>query len=154
MSSEANVTWAIEDWSGPNLGSIQVPYEIIGARHFFGGCVYTDFASQKPGVAFIKLSINDPSTGVSNFEKVFMVGWMQIQTPVLTGGGDVTAGDINCEVQLQVNASRQKVLDDPFRVCPWGMTRVSSSRPPSRARSRWTPTSRSGRSRPPGPARS
>jgi hypothetical protein len=118
MSSEANVTWAIEDWSGPNLGSIQVPYEIIGARHFFGGCAYTDFASQKPGVAFIKLSINDPSTGVSNFEKVFMVGWMQIQTPVLTGGGDVTAGDINCEVQLRT--LRLKQLDDPFRVCPVG----------------------------------
>jgi hypothetical protein len=120
ITDAANVTWAIEDWSGHNLGPIPVPYEIIGARHFFGGCVYTDFASQKPGVAFIKLSINDPSTGFSNFEKVFMVGWMQIQTPVVTGGGDVIAGDINCTVQVDLKVLYPKQLTDPFRVCPTG----------------------------------
>src|SRR6185369_8459817 len=48
ISSESNVSWALEDWSGdPANGSVPVPQEIIGARHFYNGCVYTDFVSQK-----------------------------------------------------------------------------------------------------------
>ena len=36
---------------------------MIGARHILNGCVYTDFVSQKAGVAFIKLVVSDPDIG-------------------------------------------------------------------------------------------
>ena len=58
------MSWAIEDWSGdPANGSVPVPFEISGARQFYHGCVYTEFTSQKAGVAFIKLEISSPGIG-------------------------------------------------------------------------------------------
>src|SRR3954447_5356373 len=52
IPTSAGISWNIEDWSGdPANGSIPVPFEIQGARHYFNGCVYTEFSSQKAGVA-------------------------------------------------------------------------------------------------------
>lgn len=118
ISSDRQVTWSIEDWSGdPANGSIPVPFEIIGARQFNNGCVYSEFSSQKAGIAFIKLSINNGSDsdapGGSFVVKQYMVAWMELGTPAVTGGGSVSAGD--CNVQLQ--AAAFKYLVDPYRVC-------------------------------------
>ena len=111
-----NVSWALEDWSGdPANGSVAVPQELFGMRHNTNGCVYTNFVSQKAGVAFIKLVVSDPTTGANLYEKQFMVGWMNLTTPTVTGGGDVNAGDCN----LQPLDSIQSLVrvSDPFRVC-------------------------------------
>lgn len=110
-----NVSWALEDWSGdPANGSVPVPQEMFGTRHNINGCVYTDFVSQKAGVAFIKLVVSDPTTGANLFEKQFMVGWMNLTTPIVTGGGLVNAGDCNLQ---QLESTLLFSLPDPFRVC-------------------------------------
>jgi hypothetical protein len=88
------VDWVLEDWSGDPLnGSVPVPHEIFNLRNTdANGCVYSDWVSQKAGVAFIKLVVSRP--GVNAFEKQFMVGWMDLLTPTVTGGGTVHPGDI------------------------------------------------------------
>lgn len=119
ISSGDNVSWALEDWSGdPANGSVPVPQEMLGARHFFNGCVYTDFVSQKSGVAFIKLTVHAGSdstaaAGSNLYEKQFIVAWMDLQTPTVTPTGpiSVTAGDF-CPPQTELVR-----LVDPFRVC-------------------------------------
>ena len=72
--------------------------------------------------------------------KHFLVGWMQLTTPVVSGGGDVTAGDLNCEpasswrdlsVRSDVDAIPRAVCD-PIRT----HDPPSRSRRPSRASSR------------------
>jgi hypothetical protein len=108
-------TWSLEDWSGdPANGSVPVPQQIFGAAHIYAGCAYTDFVSQKAGVAFVKLVISDPTTGANLYEKQFIVGWMDLLTPTVTGGGDVDAADF-CE-QMQESADRVS-LDGPYPVC-------------------------------------
>jgi hypothetical protein len=115
ISTTSNVSWALEDWSGdPANGSVPVPQEMLGARHFYNGCVYTDFVSQKAGVAFIKLVVSNgadsASPGTNLYEKQFMVGWMELNTPTVTGGGSVNAGDIG--------RLREFVLGcDPYSTC-------------------------------------
>jgi hypothetical protein len=117
FTSEDKVTWHIEDWSGVDYGSIPVPYLLEGSQHFDGnGCAYASFASQKAGVAFIKLDIVSASTGATLADKHFLVGWMQMTSPVLSGGGDVTAGDFNCEPAIRSNV-RSRNVEDPSRVC-------------------------------------
>jgi hypothetical protein len=120
ISSNDNVSWALEDWSGdPANGSVPVPQEMIGARHLFNGCVYTDFVSQKAGVAFIKLVVtagNDSNSGPEGtnlYEKQFMVGWMELNTPQVTPAGpiSVNAGDFCQPVEPLLR------FIDPFRVC-------------------------------------
>jgi hypothetical protein len=114
-----NVSWALEDWSGdPANGSVPVPQEMLGARHYLNGCVYTDFVSQKAGVAFIKLVVTAGSdssapAGTNLFEKQFMVGWMNLNTPSVTPTGpiSVNAGDF-----CRADAALVR-LTDPFRVC-------------------------------------
>jgi hypothetical protein len=126
IPTDAQVTWGATDWSGdPGNGSIPVPFEILGARHFSNGCVYTEFTSEKAGVAFIKLEINNPGTaetgaGESTYVKQFLVAWMQLTTPAVTGGGNVNAGDFNCEVNQAAALSIKRDLTDPDRVCPEG----------------------------------
>ena len=92
---------------------------MIGARHYFNGCVYTDFVSQKAGVAFIKLTVNAGSdssapAGTNLFEKQFMVGWMNLNTPTVTPTGpiSVNAGDF-CRPERVCSSGSI----DPFRVC-------------------------------------
>jgi hypothetical protein len=107
-------SWALEDWSGdPANGSVPVPQEMFGQRHTFNGCVYTDFVSQKAGVAFIKLVVSDPETGANLYEKQFMAAWMELNTPTVTPTGpiSVNAGDF-CDPQMELVR-----LIDPFRVC-------------------------------------
>jgi hypothetical protein len=131
LTASDPVTWSITDWSGdPANGSIPVPFEITGARHFFNGCVYAEFSSEKAGVAFIKLSINaGPETtdpGATLVTKQYMVAWMELQTPTVTGGGSVTAGDFNCGDGLLRNSRRGLV--DPYRSCtPADTAAVKSS---------------------------
>jgi hypothetical protein len=123
LSTADAVTWSIEDWSGdPANGSIPVPFEITGARHFYNGCVYSEFSSQKAGVAFIKLSVNNSPTdetdpGGSLVTKQYMVAWMELQTPTVTGGGSVNAADFNCGNGLANTELRQLGLTDPYRSC-------------------------------------
>ena len=80
-----NVSWALEDWTGdPANGSVPVPQELFGQRHFYNGCVYTNFVSQKAGVAFIKLVVSAARLGAGNdlFEKQFMAaGWISARRP-------------------------------------------------------------------------
>jgi hypothetical protein len=114
IPTDSGVSWALEDWSGdPANGSVPVPQELFGQRHFYNGCVYTDFTSQKAGVAFIKLVVSGEN-GVNNYEKQFMVAWMDLSTPAVTGGGPVNAGD--CNVRQAETASLLSVVD-PYRVC-------------------------------------
>ncbi len=95
ISSESDVSWALEDWSGDPLnGSVPVPQEMFGQRHFYNGCVYSNWTSQKAGVAFIKLVVSGEA-GRNDYEKQFMVAWMDLSTPTVTGGGSVNAGDCN-----------------------------------------------------------
>jgi hypothetical protein len=116
-----NVSWALEDWSGdPANGSVPVPQEMLGARHIFNGCAYTDFVSQKAGVAFIKMTVNAGSDsyapeGTNLFEKQFLVGWMNLNTPSVTPTGpiSVNAGDFCAPPTV----SRVQYYVDPFRVC-------------------------------------
>jgi len=108
-------SWALEYWSGdPANGSVPVPQEIFGERHTFNGCVYTDFVSQKAGVAFIKLVVSDPETGANLYEKQFIAAWMQLNTPTVTPTGPIstTAGDF-----CGPSGNELVRLIDPFRVC-------------------------------------
>jgi hypothetical protein len=122
IPSSSNVSWVISDWSGEDFGSIPVPFEIQGARHFYNGCVYSEFASEKAGVAFIKVSVNLPADsrnpGGSQYVKQFMVAWMGLTTPAVTGGGSVYAGDIDCQEQLLNSAELLVQVLAPVRVCP------------------------------------
>ena len=124
ISTDADVTWSIEDWSGdPANGSIPVPFEILGARQFNNGCVYSEFSSQKAGIAFIKLSIHrnagvsEPTAALvppssTHVVKQYMVAWMELEKPVVTGGGTVNAGDF-----CQSVAEFRFDLINPYRVC-------------------------------------
>ena len=119
ISPLANVSWALEDWSGdPANGSVAVPQELFGQRDNYHGCVYTEFTSQKAGVAFIKLVVSTPGFLGGNaveavYTKQFMVAWMELGTPAVTGGGPVNAGDCN----VQSTNTAFKYLIDPYRVC-------------------------------------
>ena len=118
FSGEDIVSWHIEDWSGHDYGSIPVPYMTLGSSQYENGCVYARFGSQKPGVAFIKLTIISSTTGNTLVDKHFLVGWMQLTNPVLTGGGAVTAGDIDCQPQIVFAERIRSDQTDPRRVCP------------------------------------
>jgi len=108
-------TWSLEDWSGdPMNGSVPVPQQIFGAAHIYSGCAYTDYVSQKSGIAFVKLVISDPTDGSNLYEKQFLVGWMDLLKPTVTGGGDVNAQDF-CYAQLR-DASVIS-LYGPYAVC-------------------------------------
>jgi hypothetical protein len=56
-----------------------------------GGCAIATWISDKPGVAFIKVIVHNADGPV--YEKVFIVGWMELMKPIVKGGGDVYAGD-------------------------------------------------------------
>ena len=105
----ANASWILEDWSGdPANGSVPVPAEVFGSRQIHDGCAYTDWVSQKSGVAFVKLVLSDPQTGANLYEKQFIVAWMDILKPTVTGGGDVNAGDL-CHLQ-EIAPTAEKIL--------------------------------------------
>jgi hypothetical protein len=116
LTTRAGVaTWSLEDWSGdPANGSVPVPQQIFGAAHIYAGCAYTDFVSQKAGVAFVKLVISDPTTGANLYEKQFIVAWMDLLKPTVTGGGDVNAGDF-CRQTLE--SADLINLYGPYSVC-------------------------------------
>jgi hypothetical protein len=117
LSTEDGVaTWSLEDWSGnPANGSVPVPQQIFGAAHIYAGCAYTDFVSQKAGVAFVKLVISDPRTGENLYEKQFIVAWMDLLKPSVVGGGDVNAGDF-C-LGLTRRTAELIGLYGPFSIC-------------------------------------
>jgi hypothetical protein len=123
ISSADNVTWSLEDWSGdPANGSVPVPQQIFGAAHINNGCAYTSWVSQKAGAAFIKVEVDAGSDsdnpGADLADKQFIVGWMQLTTPVVTGGGQVNAGDF-CPFPVRGNIQSliRGYFPDPSLVC-------------------------------------
>jgi hypothetical protein len=112
----ANASWILEDWSGdPANGSVPVPAEVFGSRQIHDGCAYTDWVSQKSGIAFIKLVLSDPQTGANLYEKQFIVGWMDLLKPAVVGGGDVNAGDL-CQ-NIREAAIDSILLLGPYSIC-------------------------------------
>jgi hypothetical protein len=110
------VSWALEDWSGdPANGSVPVPQEMFGQRHTTNGCVYTDYVSQKAGVAFIKLVVSG-ANGVNVFEKQFMAAWMDLGTPTVTGGGTVDPGSLSRVCSDPIYAACDQAKDPRHRI--------------------------------------
>jgi hypothetical protein len=110
------VSWALEDWSGdPANGSVPVPQEMFGQRHTTNGCVYTDYVSQKAGVAFIKLVVSG-ANGANLFEKQFMAAWMDLGTPTVTGGGTVDPGSLSQACSDPVYSACDPTKDPRHRI--------------------------------------
>ncbi len=52
--------------------------------------------SDKPGLAAVKVIVSrsgERANPIDSFSKQFLVGWMELLKPTVTGGGDVYAGD-------------------------------------------------------------
>jgi hypothetical protein len=127
IPTDSQVSWGAVDWSGdPSNGSVPVPFELVGARHFNNGCVYTEFMSEKAGVSFIKMQVNATTVapevaspnfvpGGATYVKQFIVAWMDMSAPVVTGGGTVDPGDI-CDPKY-MDSLKVRDLRDPFALC-------------------------------------
>jgi hypothetical protein len=116
----ANYTagWVIEDWSGnPANGSIPVPVELPNTAGASDDCYYDTWSSQKSGVAFIKLTLTDPTTHLPMYYHQFTVIWMDMLAPVVSGGGQVAPADF-CEYASEAKLLGQIVYSPGgFPVC-------------------------------------
>ena len=102
-------TRGLERGSGQRLDPGPVPAR--RPAHFTNGCAYAGFASQKAGVAFIKLIVSGQHGATTSTSSSWSAGW--IQPPAVTGGGDVTAGDFN-SARSSPTSLRRRVVD-PYR---------------------------------------
>jgi hypothetical protein len=115
--------WSIADWSGdPANGSIAVPFEVPGTAmtNADGNCYYTTFSSEKAGIAFIKLGLNDPKTHLPVYFHQFNVIWMDLLKPTATiiGDSSINPADACPPERLAANLDKNHIISwGGFPVC-------------------------------------
>jgi hypothetical protein len=102
LNGASSVGFAVEDWSGDPL---RLPTLVPGTVALFNGsgqhagqrCASGTFLTQGAGMALIKLAAQN-STGGGVLAHQFFAGWMNIEKPSISGGGDFNAGGPGREV--------------------------------------------------------
>ena len=111
--------WTLEDWSRDPADFVPVRQELSVQRHFYNGCVYADWISQKPGVAFIKLIVHAamPRTRLGSTSSS---RWMDDQDADVTGGGTstqpISATSATSSTLTAESVNSGPVLDLPARL--------------------------------------
>ncbi len=116
FSGSAKATWMLVDpLNWPDFAPAFDPASVT----FSGHCVYADWISDKPGVAAIKVIVNDPAAEkpTSTFTKDFLVGWMELLKPTAVGGGDVFAADFCDKPSFNTLTTESIRLLGPYSNC-------------------------------------
>jgi hypothetical protein len=99
LAGASDVGLAVVDWSGDPL---RTPALVPGSVSLFAGsggqsCAAGSFLTQGAGMAQIRL-IGTDGTGRAVYSRDYLSGWMNIETPSISGGGDFTAGGKSGEI--------------------------------------------------------
>ncbi|MDQ1673066.1 MAG: hypothetical protein QOC98_1628, partial [Frankiaceae bacterium] len=108
-----SVSWMLVD--PLNWPDFQPQVDVVTAK-IVGGCAVGVWVSDKPGLAALKVIVHDPA-GKNVFEKQFLVGWMTLNKPAVTGGGDVNAGDFCNRLTIDTLTQESIKLLGPYSNC-------------------------------------
>jgi hypothetical protein len=101
----------VEDWSGDPIAQPQLipgTNTITTSEAEAGGavsCAKATFTSLKAGLTQIKLQVLDRSGGLVGDPHQFLVAWLGLNQPTVSGGGDVYAGDPGLPVSVHVTGN-------------------------------------------------